>query len=311
MTDILELDFNVEGQTLYFDVPEGRPTSVQDVSVWEDTDGDDVTEEDALGPPSIDSVNTTFDADSGPEESDPTLCNLTATTNIVIGRRYLATNAAGETEWIEVERITSGASVSHRSHLANQYALGDTFKGTRISAVVDSDWIADEDNISNPRCPKPRWRFVVSYTVAGVEYRAAVFFGVTRYPFRLTVSALDVDRLSRGWLSRLHPDDVRGAGNEILKEAAKQVRFDLWEHELTDSGFRNNEIINELIRWRAVWLIADAALFQGAGNPTQVELASTRYFERFDKLVRQPKSRVQATEEGAAAVHKRSLIWER
>ena len=311
MTDILELDFDVTGQELYFDCPEGRPTSVSDAQVWEDTEDDTATEEDAVGAPSIDSVNTTFDAASGASETDPTLCYLTATTNIVAGRKYLATNAYGEKEWIQVQRISSGVSVNARTDIHHDYASADPFVGTRISCPVDATWIADEDNLSDPRNPRPRWRFVVTYTVSGVKYRAAIFFSVSRYPFRLTVDAQDVDRLSRGWLSRLHPDDVRGAGEQAIKEAQRQVRLDLWEHELTDSSFRNNEIINELIRWRAVWVVADAAALQGAVNVDQVALAQRRYSDRFASLVAEPKSRTQASEDGAARIHERAPIFRR
>jgi hypothetical protein len=311
MTDAIELRFDVTGQTLWFDCPEGRPTSAGTVEVWEDTESDESTVEDAVGAPAIDSVNTTFDAASGVSQEDPTVCYLTATTNIVNGRQYLATNAYGEKEWVTVAAISSGVSVDSRTELAHDYALADTFQGTRISVTIDSDWIADEENLSNPRDPRPRFRATFPYVVGGVSYRGVVFFNVTRYPFKLTVNAQDVDRLSRGFLQRLHPDDVSGAGAELIKEAAKQVRLDLWEHELTDSAFRNNEIINELVRWRSVWLVADAAMFQGAVNVDQVELTKRRYYERFEALVGQAKSRIQATEDGNASVHDRAPIWRR
>lgn len=311
VTDVIDIDFNRTGQSIYYDVPEGRPSVVSDIQVWADIDSDEIAEEVATGAPSIDSVNTTFDVASGVTQPDQTKCALTATTNIVAGRRYLAINAYGQREWVEVERIYSADSVYNRVPLVHDYAVNDTFQGTRLSATIDADWVADEDNLSDPRNPRPRWRAVWTYTVSSVTYRETTFFNLTRYPFRLAINAHDVDRLSRGWLSRLHPDDTRGAGNEIINEASKQVRLDLWEHELTDSAFRNNSVINELIRWRSVWLVADAAFFQGGVGADQVELSRRRYYERLDNLVRQPKSNVQVNDEGATAVHQSSPIWRR
>jgi hypothetical protein len=312
VTDVVDILFGDTGQTLSFIAPEGRPSSVSDFQVWDETEHSDLsTEEDAVGPPTIDTVNTTFDGASGVSQADPTKCALTATTGIVAGRRYLATTSTGATEWVEVVRINSGDSVYGRTHLMHDYVSTNTFQSTRMWVDLDTSWIEDTENLSDPRNPRPRYRMVWTYTVAGTKYRAATFFNLTRYPLVINVNAQDVDRLSRGWLSRLHPDDVQGAGAATISEAHKQVRLDLWEHELSDSAFRNNEIINELVRWRAVWLVADAAFFQGGVGTDQRELAEKRYFQRFDALVRQSKGRTQTSDEGHAGQREQNPIWRR
>jgi hypothetical protein len=311
MTETLDIQFDVTGQTVYYDAPEGRPSSVTDVQVWRDTDNDTNEEEDALGPPSVGSVNTTFDAASGVDQADPTKCALTATTNIVAGQRYLATATSGAKEWVEVERIVSADAVYNRIPLVHAYASGDTFQETRVSATVSSSWVSDRDNLSDPRDPRPKFRAAWTYVVSGVTYRAVTYFNLTRYPFHLSVTAQDVDRMSRGFLSRMHPDDVRGAGAALLREASRLVRLDLWERELTRDGQRNNDILNELIGLRALWKVEEDNFMQGGDNGPQLERAEKRYWDRVQALLGEPKVRVQATVDGAGAVPDRRPIGRR
>ena len=87
-----DVTFNVTGQSLFLDVPEGRPSSVTSVQVRHWYEGDDQTVQWTVSDQAVDSVNTIFDAASGVSETDPRKLNLNATTGIVKGRTYLATD---------------------------------------------------------------------------------------------------------------------------------------------------------------------------------------------------------------------------
>jgi len=304
--------FNVTGQSLYFDVPEGRPSSVTDVQVWEDSQSDEGQEESATtGSASIDSVNTTFSAASGDGQQYPDRLNLTSLTGVAAGRQYLATNALyGQKEWVEIASVGSSYAIAV-SPLAHPYAAADTFVGTRITISLSSAWVQDKNNVSDPLCPRPLYRAVWTYVVGGVTYRGASYFDLVRYPFVTTVIPADVDRGSRGWLQRL-PIDARGGNGElIIDEAVQQVKLDLWEREVTAYALRNSEVVNELIRRKAVALVSRMAVQAGGIRVDVADADDAAYWERLDNLVGQAKAAQQVTADGAAATTRRSPIWRR
>jgi len=312
VTDAQDILFAVTGQTLYFDAPEGRPSSVSSVQVWEDTEADTNTARSALGSPSIESVSLTFNAASGLSQSDDTKLNLSSVTGLVRGRQFLATAATGEREWIEIARIdTPNTNAYSRTPMQADYASADTLVSTRLTATVDSTWVADTNNLSHPLSPRPRWRAVWTYVVSSVTYRGVTFFDLVRYPFQHTVTPADVDRLSRGWLSRLHTDDRVGQGEQVIAEAVAQVKLDLWERDLADHAFRNQPVLNELIRLKAVALVAEQAFDHGGVGQTARDSARDRYWDRYEALIGQPRVNQQVTESGAAAVTERAPIWRR
>jgi len=304
VTDALTLLYDQTGQAIYFDCPQGRPSAVTSVTVWDEGDDDDASAaQTAVGAPSIESTSLTFNADSGADETDPKLLNLSAVTGLARGRQYLATATTGETEWIEIARLDSTSTNAYgRTALLNNYASGDTLVSTRVSATIDSTWVADDTNLSNPLSPRPRYRAVWVYTVAGIVFRGATFFDLVRYPFAYSVNAADVDRLSRGWLSRLAEEDRVGQGEAVIKEAAYQVKHDLWRRDLAAYAHRNSEVINELIRRKAVFLVAQAAYRHGAIARELVDYEAGNYQAYFEGLVGESKVNQQVTADGAAAV---------
>jgi hypothetical protein len=311
MNGPLAIRFGDTAATVYLDAPEGRATSVTSVTVYEDANSDTGTTETALGSPAVETnPATTFDAASGVSQATPNRCNLTATTGIAVGRTYLITNAYSEREWVEVTAISSGAYVDVRSDLQRDYAAADTFVSTRISATVDATWIADTSNVSHPLCPFPRWRAAFLYTVGGVVYRSVRSFDVTRYPWHHSVTAVDVDRRSRGWLFRLATEDQRGP-EETVDEAAHLVKVDLWERGVADYALRNSAVLNELVTLRAIALVAEQSYMHGGNNRAQLDMASAAYFDRFTKFVDAGLVPVQSSEDGAGAPVDRSPVWRR
>lgn len=306
-----DIKFGVTGQTIYFDCPEGQPSSVTDVQVWEDSQSEDGQEESAVGSGTVGSVNTTFDAASGVSQSAPKVMYLAATTGIATGRQYLATNAYGEKEWIPVESISSGVSVTSRIVPSIDFSVSDTFQDTRISATVDSTWVADKNNISDPLCPRPFYRVAWTYVVGGVTYVATTWFDLVRKPFVTTVTPADVDRLARGWLARLSTDDQAWNGQTCIDEAVHQVKLDLWERGVTTYALRNSDVVNELVRLRAVWLVSEQAFREGGLGQLAMEIDRKNYWDRVTNLVSSAQAQIQVTADGAGSTAPRAPLSRR
>lgn len=309
-----EIVFDVTGQELVFDAP-SRPASVTSVDVLPWDSGDDDTAESATtGTASIDSVNTTFDAASGVSQDNPRICNLTATTGIVLRRQYLATNALGETEWVEVGGITSATSVISNVNLMNDYASTDTFVGTRISIDVDSTWIADENNVINTASPNPsyrvRWVWVDADSKTHVDY---TFVRLVRVEGRHGVTAIDMEAVLPNWISMLPQGHREDGGARLLAEAHRRVKVDLHAAGIADEQVRNQEIVDEAVKRAAVVVLLRAKLRSGAG---EVDISLTDAIEDYNSLINRLftiETRVPvATTSDSAAVNVSSIgIWSR
>lgn len=286
----IDLLYGVTGQSLYYDAPEGRPSSVVSSAVYENASGDDGTAEGATtGVAAVETnPNTTFDAASGNGLTDPRICRITATTGCLVGRSYLATNATGERDWVEVAAITSGDSVVGRLPLANAYAAADTFVSTRIAHTIDSTWVADKTNLSGAFDPNPKYRWRLVYVVAGTTYVADVYFDLLRYAGRHDVTPGAVDQRARGWVERVSVEDREDQGRSVIDEAYQVVKFDLYNLSLPDQSIRNREVVNELVKLKAIELVDGGE-------------AADRYTARFSQLMEFGKAATSKTSSAAAS----------
>jgi hypothetical protein len=142
----LELIYKLTGQSIYFDVPEGRPDPSPTVAVFLSTNTDDgPTEAATTGSTSVDSVNTTLGSAATAQSNQ---VSVASATGIARGRRYLLTDLDGDQEWIEVIAL-SGTTVTTRQPLVNSYASGSALVGTRITISILDSWAADLNKISD------------------------------------------------------------------------------------------------------------------------------------------------------------------
>lgn len=294
-----DLIYNVTGQTLTLDTWD-RPASVTSLEVWPMSGGDGDTVETAFGSPSIEAnPSTTFDANSGDGQSDPNVLNLTSTTGIAVGRRYLATNANSESEWVEVIDVISGASARARHPLRNAYVSGDSFESTRITATVDATWVADSNNITDDFDPNPGYRARWTYVDAGSTTRVVdTYFDLVRYQGQHTVRPIDVDVLVPGWMDSLPPEHREDRGARLIDEAYSEVKLDLHEFSLPDEMIRNREILNALVIRKAVQLAEEAKVILGSGTVEGLDLSQQRYQGRLDKLLKVTSKVTVATGSG-------------
>lgn len=299
MAKTLDILFDVEDQQVYFDAPEGRPSSVTSVTVFRASVGDDGTAQDALDAAAVETnPNTTFDDDAGESEADPRLLPLAATTGIERDRVYLATNALGAHERVEIEGVISGVSAIAKHPLLNTYASGDSFVSTRIATTVKAAWVADSGNISDDLDPNPDYRVRWEYVVAGKTYVHQTYFDLVRYAGGHHVTPADMEELIPGWSDRLptyHRDDQ---GRRIIDQAYNQIRWDLFQVGKPDEMVRNSAAIDELVMHKARLLLERS---QDPGSPA-TEDARSDYQFRLDGMFR-VSSKVQEAHDstGAAA----------
>lgn len=288
MRTVLDIVFGVTGQSLYFDCPEGRPTSVTSCSVFRWDVSDDDTAESAIGVPAVETnPNTTIDAASGYGQTNPRVLNVAATTGAEVGRTLLVTAADGYREWFEVAEIDSGNSLTAKHPLHNAYASADTVQSTRITAAIDATWIADEANLTGDDVgPNPGYRVRWVYVVAGVTYVADSYFSVVRYAARHGVQPQDIESLVPGWLDMLPTDHRSDQGRKLIDDAYREVKIDLHQVDLAASSIAESEITDELVRLKAVELGEWAKYLSGSGDSGRAEISSKRYQARLDALVR-------------------------
>lgn len=310
MADNQDIVYNVTGQTLYLDVPEGRPSSVTSVSVLDWDAGDDDTAESATtGSASIDDVNTTVDAASGRAQSNPRLLYVASTTSVEVGRQYLVTGSQSEKEWFEVLEIASGDYLVTRLPLANDYASTNTVQGTRISISVDSTWIADDANISDRLDPNPGYRVRWVYVVGGVTYTRYTYFDVVRSKGQHNVRPIDIERLVPGYIDNMARHHRADNGRALIDEAYVQVSLDLHESGIPDQQVRHQDVIDDLVKRKTVVLWAEARTMTSGGDPVAVEVALRSYQRRFESLIATPSmAKVTVGTETTGAGNVRSAI---
>lgn len=300
MRTALDITFDVASQLVYLDL-DARPTSVTSVTVHAWDESDDGTEHStAVGAGSVEpDPDTTVDAASGWGQADARVINVAATTGFAIGRSYLLASANGYSETFEVLEIADGVSVTARHPLHNTYASGDTVESTRITATIDSTWVADEANLRGDAGPNPAYRVRWVYVIDGETHVGESAFNLVRYIGAHGVRPDDVEAMAPGWLNRLPTDHREDQGRRLINEAYRGVKLDLHAIATDDAMIAEPEVIDELTRYKAVEL----ATYSNAlvnGDTSRYALAQAAYQRRFDSLVRITKKVPERDSTGAA-----------
>lgn len=285
MRTVQDILFNITGQSLIFDAPEGRPSSVTSVSIFPWDASDDATSEWSATGAVETSPNTTVSSASGDGQTDPRTINVTATTGFTVGRTYLVTAADGRKEWfIAAEVDTSSVAAVHPLH--NAYAAADTVQSTRITASVDSTWVADSGNLRDDAGPNPAYRVRWVYVVNSVTYVTDTYFNLVRYAGKHGVLPQNVESLAAGWLDRLPTDHRNDQGRTLIGDAYTAVKFDLHAVWTDDAMMANAEVVDELTRYKTLELTEFAKVLSGGGDTTMYQVARDAYQRRFDSLSR-------------------------
>lgn len=314
MADAQDILYGVAGQSIYLDCPEGRPSAVTSVYVywWEYGDDTDNAEDATTGSAAVDAVSTTFDAASGVSQASQHSLALASTTGIVIGRRYLATNAPGAKEWVEVESITSGASITARNPLANDYATSDTFASTRISISLDDDWVADPNAISDNTDPNAGWRVRWEYVVGGGAYVRHSYFDVSRVGGSHTVTPADMENFLGNWSGVLPRDHRKDQGRKLIDEGYRMFKMDMLSADIPDQQIRNQETVDQIVKHAATVILQRSRVYDGSLDPALLEDARGQYSSLLDRMFRVAgRVSIGVDETGAGARVSAPGIWSR
>lgn len=298
-----EVLYAVTGQYLVLEVD--RPlTSITSVAVYELDGSDTSTAESATtGSASVDSATESTTAAAGAGQTDPTKITMASTAGFVAGRRAYISKA-GLSETFEIARIDSNTAIYARHPLVNAYASSATVDmTTRATIGVDSAWVAESGNVSPNFNPNARYR-VRWVVVHADDSTTAVYFrnmDLVRYPSAPPVSPLDVDTAHPGWLDALPSDHRSSQGRQLIIEATRAVRFDLYARALADQAVRNAEVYAALVIDRAVMASVESNGLRGADVALALDIATRRYERRLAGLVDSRVLALDTSGDGAAA----------
>lgn len=294
-----ELLFDVTGQLLVWDAPEGRPSSVTSVTVRASEASDDAEAEFTATGTVEANPATTIATVSGYGQSDPTKLNLTAGTGVTRGRTYLLTSTLADKEWAAIAAITDATAYT-RSPLINSYAASSTFQSTRITAPVDATWVADRNALTPEDCTFPAYRVIWVYVVGGLTYRHQSFVDLVRYSARHTVTAVDVDGVMAGWIDCLPIDYRREQGQPVIDWAFRAVRMDMLTDAKAGRWLRHLDVMNELVAYRAAARGAEIAAQADPSRAPLAMMAAQAYRDRYEQLIREPKVPLAVSPQGSA-----------
>lgn len=325
---VAEVIYGLASQTVKIYPPEailGVPSSVT-CTVY---DGDRTDDDTADFTPTVtvDAVSTTIATTAaGYSAANKRLCTVASTTGLVVGTRYLLTNASGQSEIVEVAAIPSVA-VTLRDDLLYEYPITtSTLKGIELSIPIDDTWAATESNINSPLVPSttvlgnnrtgwqytPDYRVRLQYTIASVVRRYQCYLRLVRHQFKSGVTGAD---LKKRWpnIDNYDPATARGADADqawAISAAEDIFRRDLAAHDLRPDQIDDTELTAQNLIPLALWAFSD-----GTGSAPGRDPAVYRkerldeYHLAFNKTVLTLKVPVNQGTGGGTEVQPRQQLW--
>lgn len=274
----------------------GHATSGATYRVFAAGQSNDDTPE--LGPSSatLDAVATTVSTASGYSQSNRQRLNLTATTNVAVGRRYLLANAQGQRE-IVVPTLVETAYVDLEEPLAFDYAITtSTFKGLRHYYTIDATFIATASKINvygpapldggaSTSTAAPPYRVEWRYTLGTTDLRTITTFDVARKPAKSTVGIADLrglvpDVVWHEWITQRGQDFA-----PQLEAAERDVAIDARAAGYDPNAVVDPQIWDRLVLQRWALTIGKALLFTGADIDPWLSMTAQDYTRMFEKTI--------------------------
>ena len=104
-----------------------------------------------------------------------------------------------------------------------------------------------------------------------------------------------------GWLDRLPTDHRNDQGRRLIDDAYREVKVDMHQIDLASSAIAESEIVDELVRHKAIENGEWARYFANVEtDDTKAQASTKRYIARLDSLIR-VVSRVPVRDESGAA----------
>lgn len=172
-----KVQFNVSGQTLAYEAPQGRPSGNGTVALYDSRYPQTDTAHNPIGSSgtaTLRAVSTTLTAAAGAAQNDPRNVPVVPPGALKVGDFVLLTNASGQVERGEVV-AKSASSVTLRDPLEYDYAIAATFESAVMdSPAIDATWLSSTQNLVED-CYA-----IWTYTVAGKSYSRRTYFDVVR-----------------------------------------------------------------------------------------------------------------------------------
>lgn len=305
-----DIIFDVDGQSVSYVVPEGRPSSVDSVEVYWHRDKDDDTKEGAIsGSGSVNAVDTSVSSSSGASESNPRRIELSSTSDIEVGEEYLVENTSGTSEWVEVTGSDSNG-VDVRYPLSHDYAAGSTFRGTKISATIDSTWVSDKDHLPDVGLsPRPDYRVRWKYTVDSKSYAKDTYFRLGRYAGRHGVRVIDVAQRSTSFA--LDQQRYEDNGERFIESGYERVRADLYANNLGEAYLRDREVTWELTIRAAILNHQLDKIYMGGGSADAVTVSQDEYNNHLNRVIQvKLHAPADANADGSAQRPRTQSLWQ-
>lgn len=157
----------------------------------------------------IDSASTVTTVACGRSSSDPATITLSSVTNVAAGRRYLLSNALGQSEVVTAVAVNvTTKTIRARTEPQHLYPVGATFEGLEVSGAVPAE-VCNDDKFFDAK-------LAAIWTFTGVgPTRIEEHIELVR-PQPSWASVDDLTRLESGLASR----------NADLESALAQAHFD-------------------------------------------------------------------------------------
>jgi hypothetical protein len=295
------LTYGVTGAVVQFFPPQaellanGAPASAATYSVYGGTQSNDDTAK-FSGTATLDAVSTTVDAASGYTQTNRQKVNLTATTSIVVGYRYLVTNANGQREIVVPTHIVSDDYILVEEPLCYDYASGATFKGLRHYFTIDATFIADASNINAPGLVDlfnrlgdqgefPPFRVRWSYTTGSIAQLTWTTFDVVRQAAKTTLSIHDLRALFPDVIFQEHIAERGQKFTSQLVAAERDCAIDARSSGYDPDQIRDAEIWNRIVLQKWAVLIGEGMLFGGADIAAWLTMQREKYTQLFEKTI--------------------------
>ena len=321
------LIYNLTGQVVEFYPPasevilQGIPTSAATYTVFTGTQSNDDTAE-FSGTATLDTVSTTVSSASGFSETNRRTINLTATTGITVGLRYVVQNSKGQRE-IVVPSLVDSSSIEVDYDLAFDYEAADVFRGIRHTFAVDSTFIQDSSKInlyglsvlsqghraSSTDTLAPPYRVRWVYTTDDTRH-AWTYFDVARQQAKHSVTIRDFLGI---FPDAPYHEPMGQAGQQFQKQIEagwRRVQEDVRLDGKDVDAIREGPPLDDLVLKASLWMAAKANLKPDGWEVTEwEEVAMKDYKQSYNRALNGNQLWIDTGSAGGIASDPAGTLW--
>lgn len=321
------LVYNLTGQLVEFYPPasevilQGFPTAAAAYTVFDGTQSNDDAAE-FSGTATLDTVNTTVSSSSGVSQTNRRTINLTATTGIVVDRRYVVQNSNGQRE-IVVPSLVTASTIEVDYDLSFDYESADVFRGIRHTFTVDATFIQDASKInvyglsvlsrghraSSSDTLSPPYRVQWVYSTDETKH-AWTYFDVARQQAKHSVTIRDF----LGIIPDAPYHEPQGQkGQQLQKQIDagwRRVQEDVRLDGKDVDAIREGPLLDDLVFKASVWMAAKANIKPDGWEVTEWEdTAMKDYKQTYNRALNGNQLWIDTGTAGGIASEPAGNLW--